>query len=370
MGKIRQVQHRNGTVAYMVDGRYAGERVRRCYPTRAEASAELERLERKHRAVGRTAVPVVTWMSEDQVRRAELATATLADTGADLLTVATAYALSHTGVTQRLLSDAIGEFLQAKQAAGLRPATLDKYRYLLDAWRRSIPAEYVADVTAADCEGYVTAGRSVEARRDRRTTLHTFLAWARRSRMLDGDPMQHIDSIRRPDRLPAILTVDQSRRLLDAASTIADGRMLPWIALCGWSGLRPSEAKRITADDVYLDEDLRCVEVGPAIAKVRQCRRVELCEGLRDLLRGVADPGWHQPAAYRAIRQAAGVLDGWESDIMRHTYASCHYAIHQDVRRLTYTMGNSESVLFRRYIRPIPLRDAVAYFALLSSPVG
>ena len=55
---------------------------------------------------------------------------------------------------------------------------------------------------------------------------------------------------------------------------------------------------------------------------------------------------------------------GTVTDILRHTYASHHYALHRDVRRLVYAMGNSEGILFRHYIRPVSREAAEAYFRL------
>lgn len=53
---------------------------------------------------------------------------------------------------------------------------------------------------------------------------------------------------------------------------------------------------------------------------------------------------------FNRIRKLAGVFDIWDNDILRHTYASHHYAVKRDMNWLEKNMGNSAGVLKRSYL--------------------
>lgn len=144
--------------------------------------------------------------------------------------------------------------------------------------------------------------------------------------------------------------------------------MLPFFAVGVLSGVRPDEAPRLTWANFHLDEDHRIIEVNEAKGG-RTRRQVAICEPLWRILTWCKEqelqPGFYSRRQFIRVRKLAGVFDLWEKDLLRHTYASHHYALHKDMKNLPSTMGNSERVLFQHYIRPVPIADARRLFGLI-----
>ena len=83
----------------------------------------------------------------------------------------------------------------------------------------------------------------------------------------------------------------------------------------------------------------RTVEISPELIGI-----LEYCRG-----RGL-HPSAYTKRAFNRIRKVAGVFDLWDNDILRHTYASHHYAVKRDMNWLEKNMGNSAGVLKRSYL--------------------
>lgn len=76
-----------------------------------------------------------------------------------------------------------------------------------------------------------------------------------------------------------------------------------------------------------------------------------------------------------ALREKAGLMP-WPQDVLRHTFATMDYALHQDTARLQAKLGHSrgEDTLFTNY-RAVTMRDggtvskaiATEFFALTPS---
>lgn len=197
------------------------------------------------------------------------------------------------------------------------------------------------------------------------------------------------------EREPETFTVEQVSRLLVTAVTSApvvhwrskeheDFRpLITFLVLATYCGIRPGELERIKRSQISIRE--RHVVVEAKQAKTRRRRVVDLSE---NALRWLAfDPtgteGMVCPRNFRRryerLRVEAGFLPpepkrgkpaldpadlpGWPHDVLRHTFASMHYAAHQNESLLKAQMGHSarEDVLFRHY-RALKTRDEAARF--------
>lgn len=178
------------------------------------------------------------------------------------------------------------------------------------------------------------------------------------------------------------LTFEQVKRLMELAVQVPTGSLagrkrgwerppLLWYVVLGlYCGIRPEELARMDRAQVSLEE--KHVVVTAKTAKTRQRRVVDISENATawlalDKLR----EGPVRPENFRLLwgrlRHAAGFIERnhtrakvrpdeaalkpWPHDAARHTFASMHYAKHQDESLLKAQMGHSkdEDTLMQHY---------------------
>jgi integrase len=273
------------------------------------------------------------------------------------------------------LPESLEAFLAEQRGRGVRARTLDNHSSTLRKLVRETKAN--PDIFAKWVQN---PEWSLRTRRDRLDLARHWIRWAVARGHLATDPLVHVPRPMVRNSLPAVLTVDQVEALMVAAATdeieqgrdkgqvngpTAIGLMLPWFAICAYSGIRPEEAMRLTWDRINLDSGV--AELDPSCTKVGLVRAVRLTAKLVALLVGAKEeglePGFVSRRAYRRIRDAAGVP--WAIDILRHTYVSHRYAIDGDLNEIARDCGNSVAVIQKHYLRrTISREDGERYFSL------
>lgn len=159
---------------------------------------------------------------------------------------------------------------------------------------------------------------------------------------------------------PCVFKQDEWRKLIQTAIHLEDQEctkgntygLLAWVTLGLWCGIRPkAELPNIRWENIHLDEDPE-VWVQPHL-KVKHPRRVKIPPCAVDLLKRCKqrnDTITHPKnlkKRWDTLREIAGVAyPVWKPDIMRHTFASMHYAVHQDKGEITKQLGHvTEDVL-------------------------
>ncbi len=177
----------------------------------------------------------------------------------------------------------------------------------------------------------------------------------------------------RPNKPKGILQPEELRLLLAAAD---DRIMLPSVALGAFAGLRPCEIERLHWEDIKWDQGQ--IFVRPEV--VKQTKR-ERSEGhfvsINDALRAWIEPiakGRSGPiipvrdAAVKRAKKAACKKAGLSipHDGLRHSFATYHYAMHNDAALTAREMKHSTTdITFRHYARrDVTKRDAEAWFGL------
>jgi integrase len=123
--------------------------------------------------------------------------------------------------------------------------------------------------------------------------------------------------------------------------------LLGYLAVAMFAGVRPEEVRR--ADLERLDLRGRTFVIKGSGSKTRSRRVIELSRVAVIWLRlwqrlcpGAALVPANFRRKFSALRAAAGV-ETWPADVLRHTFASYHYAMHADRKGLQAAMGHSES---------------------------
>ena len=160
--------------------------------------------------------------------------------------------------------------------------------------------------------------------------------------------------------------------------------MVPTLAVQFFAGLRPGEAKGLKREHINFDE--KFIRVTPESSKVRAARIVELNENNTVL-------AWLAP-----YRQASGIIGittqnqfdfymkkkeveldkithkgvlaeagvKWIQDGPRQTFATMHFATHQDAGKTAAVLGhvNGADVLYRHYRGLATAKEAALYWKI------
>ena len=146
----------------------------------------------------------------------------------------------------------------------------------------------------------------------------------------------------------------------------------PYIALCAFAGIRPTECKKIKWQDIDLEENIISVRIGNA--KTGGTRHIELHPTLRAWLiacrppeaapTDLITPPKNLHAMLTALRRRAGFSaeNPWQNDCLRHSYATYYLkAACGDLARLQLNMGHATAhLLYTRYTNMAGITRAMA----------
>jgi integrase len=366
--KIVPFANRSKTISFRVTGFVLGERVRKNFPSRAEAEAYFDKRTAPLGA-GLPKTAVLTTLPEPVVREVEVSLPKL-PAGKSVADAIEFFRKHFKPLTPLTWPDATSRYQihlieerKTEQVTGeARAADAAAFGKFAAEHR----CERTDGITAALCKAWIYAkGLEARSQRDRYDRVNQFVAWLVREHHATFNPVP--DLIRPKVRvdLPAIFAPDQAQALLAAAWTDPEGpQMLPHFAITLLSGVRPGECVRLTDADLKLDSARPVIEVNKA--KGGRSRRVvsispQLAEILKKCRELKLSPGFFSKRKFDRIRRAAGVHDIWEKDISRHSYASYTYEAEHDIEMLVADMGNSAKVLFTYYIRSVSRESATAY---------
>lgn len=353
---VRPLRLSSGETCFEVFGWLLGTRIRKRFPTKADAEGFAFTERAKNVTSSHISRQTVTVLSEEQQADAERAR-TLLPSHASLTEAARFYVQHFKPVAAHPLREALVLYLHEKlHEAKNRQYTVDRTESMLNVFIRESGAVSTADISTELERKWVFAPEvAVRTQRDRYDHLGRFNRWLMTKHWLLTNPMA---DVRRPDveyGPPSIFSVEEVQRILTTAWTDPTGpNMLPFFAVCLLSGARPFEVRGAKEENFFIEES-----EGDPIFEVWKSktpwRTVELTQPLLGILRECKNRGINLAYFYKGkfdrIRRDAGVFKSWDNDIQRHTFASYHYALHRDINTLEKNLGTSERVLFTHYIR-------------------
>jgi integrase len=364
--KIIPFKYPSGQVAHRVTGMLHGRRFQKNFPTYREAGVFMDGL--KANAVqgesSRPRLANTTIKEDDDLREAEIALSRLRiKLPEGSLVTAVDYYLANAG---QVILDAnarqiLDKFIEHRLKRGNQKKTVSVSDAVLGNFLASEAITRVSEITRAKAENFIfDTSVSARTRRDRRDQMYNWAEYLVQQQYLSWNFVTKID---RPkvthEGKVTTLTVDQVLKLLQTAATEPVGRrkvlgaMLPYFAVCALSGVRPDEAKRLRPDWAWFSKEnalitgfraktrnrSRTVAVHPELVEILEYCRIQ----------GFSPSGF-SVKAFNRIREKAAVFDVWDNDILRHTFASHHYAWKKDMGWLEKNMGNSEEVLKQSYL--------------------
>ena len=136
--------------------------------------------------------------------------------------------------------------------------------------------------------------------------------------------------------------------------------MIPYLAIGLFAGVRPLEIERLQKQDIT-----ECyIEITAANAKTRKRRLVNIAANLKKWLKISEElPPANKTKRLSRILKKTGL--NWKPDIMRHSFASYHLALHESADKTALEMGHRDTqMLFRHYRELVTKEEAKAYWEI------
>lgn len=378
--RIRPVRERSGAVSYRVDaGRFGGrKRLVRQFPTLPEAELfahelrgqratqrEADRIERTNRAVSLANLT-------DTQRSDILAAFRLLAGTRGTLTGAVDFWRKHAApANASTVAQVKDELIDAATRANRRPRTIYELKNKLASFVEEFGDAPAAQVTTPDISRWLDArtdGLTARSRGAYRQALHRLFAFAVRRGYRDTNPVAALEKPHAEETTPEVLKPAEVRRLLAAAQK-HQPRLVPWLAIAFFAGLRTAELAAL--DWGRIDLRKRLIFVDARTAKKRRSRFVKIEPNLFSWLAPHArDEGaiYCPRRALRVVRAAARVR--WPHNAARHSFGSYHLAAFEDAGRTAAQMGHAgdTATLFGFYRAVVRPEDARAYWNIRPKP--
>lgn len=207
-------------------------------------------------------------------------------------------------------------------------------------------------------------GHSAHSFRKAQSILHSIFDCAYRQQWCEHNPAKAI--LRPPvtEQRIEILSLTAIRKLINKSKN--DTRFRPMEAplrLMLWCGIRPAEVRRLRWGDIDPSEKLVYIE--SSNSKTGGARAVPLRGGALALLKVphnpphlIAPANWNR--LWKELRHEAGFCS-WQSDALRHTFASMHIKRFHNLPLLQEEMGHRNAALLQtRYLNLRHLKKSVA----------
>jgi integrase len=307
--------------------------------------------------------------------------------------------------------------LAAKKADGCSERYLESLRYCLGKFEGRYQMN-ISAVAGTDVDVWLRAsGLSPRTRNNIRNSVQTLFGFAKAKRYLpkDHDEIESVAVVKDRDGEIEVFTPAELAEILKSANE----RMIPFLVLGAFAGIRHSEIQRLDWNNIHFDDGI--IEIGAAKAKTASRRIVPIVPNLREwLVKFRQDSGrvvafnnvafelhiitkrvnevrraaWaaakgiklkpvepkHKKPAKRARaggKQKGDVPPGaetakeehwnpfaWKHNALRHSFISYRVANTQDVAKVSLEAGNSPQMIFRHYRELVRPADAEKWFAI------
>jgi integrase len=271
------------------------------------------------------------------------------------------------------VSQAVTEMLEQARADKKSPARLHQLRTYLDRFSAAMNVN-IGDITSAHVQAYLAAmSASNRTKKNCRDVLAAFIKWcSARGYLTRTAPLDILEHVQKyggnGEGEVAIFSPEELDRLIAQAST----RLLPYVAIGAFAGLRGAEIQRLDWSEIDLDEGF--IEVAGAKAKTRMRRLVPIKPNLAAWLRPLAKRSGpvcpFKNVVNQLMKLAHGADVAWQKNGLRHSCISYRIAECADVPRVADESGNSPTVIRTNYLKRVKPAMAEAWFAIAPAVEG
>jgi integrase len=369
---LRIVRERlNGKYRFKIAGYYVdGKRIRKYFGTRKAAETFIEAEQIRRENLGKRATHIDGALAEDALRASDI----LEPTPYTLLDAARLVAHAHCKLEPHSvrIDDAINEqaaaierrkrsvsinhlvdeFIANRRAKGKSEIYIRDLTTRLRRFKELMGDRIVAEITSGDVDHWIQSlSVGPQTQNNFRAVLSAMWTFAVRRGYASANVIQLVDktSVVR-DQIPTF-SIEQLSSLLAAAPPA----FLPVLVIGAFGGLRPEEINKLRWEDLDFHE--RTIRVNASAAKTRKKRFAEISDNLAAWLEPYAGrSGLVAPPNLQKLRRAtmkAADIGTWPPDVLRHSFASAHYAFHRDPARTAMVLGHRDQNMLLTHYRDI-----------------
>jgi integrase len=268
------------------------------------------------------------------------------------------------------VSDAVKRFLggYGKKSA----VTVAGLRKELEGFCGAYGQQELSSVSPDQLEGWI--GRALENGNppsprffnNRLGTWNTFLRRCQKWKYLrpGGEhPASHIEKQAIESKSPAILSIEKMKKLLEAVPS----KLLPYVAVGGFAGVRPFEMLRLNWED--FDWRTNSLHVTLDAGKKTGERFVPLQPNLVEMLKPFRENKGkfcmtHSREMVSNVAREKGIVTEWVQDVLRHSFCSYRLAQTSNIGLVAEEAGNSPNIIKKHYKKPMLKADGVEWFKI------
>ena len=222
--------------------------------------------------------------------------------------------------------------------------------------------------------------------------ISEILKFAVQKKYIDLSPVDELtDSDRKElcgsglnDKEPTILTIKQTSKLLETALEHLEIGLLGAITIGVFCGVRVEELKKLEWPDIKDSENDPIVTISGKIAKKRRIRHVNIPQNALKWLSlcteksgSLIDTAYYKdyPKRFNKLLKLAGFrrkvkgkwVSDWETNAMRHSFGTYHYALHRNPLETSRQLGHksNDQVLFDHYRALATKEQGEAFFSIV-----
>jgi len=275
-----------------------------------------------------------------------------------------------------LISEVMAEMLEAKRQDGLNPKYILHLRYDLEKFATAFNCT-IATVTGAEIDAWLRSlGVAARTRNNLRTSVQTLFSYAKRKKYLpkDHDEMEAVPLVKGKVSTIGIFTPFEMQSLLE----LANERLVPFLVLGAFAGVRHAEIQRLTWEDIRLEENL--IEISAENAKTASRRTIPISDNLKAWLLPHTKPSG-PVCVYKNVAdeindlvcdvntqwkaQHLGRELSWKRNGLRHSFISYRVAEIKNVAQVALEAGNSPQIIFSNYRELVRPADAKKWFSMV-----
>lgn len=352
-----------GQKVFVVDTRGIPNGGRRFFAKKKEAEEHLKNIGVELQSGG---------ILSPEERREYYAAKTILGGSGSLVDAARFFVIHNAKLQPVKIEEAIQQCADFKEVSGKRPRYVSQLRINLRRFAAALPGRITNEIRREEIETFLFKNDWKQStRRALLIDIKTLFNFAKRRNWVAIHPCAGIERIKVDDRPPAILTPEDAKALLVRCVKI-EPSLVPFLAVQLFAGLRPSEARRLSSDDIRGGH----IHVSASKSKTRQRRLVPINETLSALLG--SNPQLPVKNLERKWRRVRFQFDEtgprkkkvwrpafrWSPDILRHSF--CSYALPiMGAAKVAEFAGHSEAVLFRHYRELVTKEDAERFWQTL-----
>jgi hypothetical protein len=375
---ISEFTNPSGDVVYRVTGWLDGQRIRKNFPTRADAEAERQALKLAQIRAETGVRTTATRLTDDQLKEAEGAFLRL-EGRTRTLSFYLDYALTNyrDPVKDKPVAEAAKEYLALREAdhnqGHLSHRQFTSFRCELRALEAVFRGKLVSDLTAAALTEFFKRGQvSRKSYNNRRGLIGAFLKYC--LQVKDWIAVNPIDKVpyyrgigHRRGSAPT-LTAQQCAEIMKWTEENHGGALVPFVTLCLFAGIRPDlyegEISKLDPKDVRVDTGV--IHIEPEVSKVRMKRNITIQPNLAAWLKAYPlDKFPIMPVGFKRLRLKFRKQFKLSHDILRHTFISMFVGKFRSMGDAALQAGNSEAIIRKHYLDLKSIEEAEQFFGIL-----